>query len=51
MTAGAWSLITPVLETWERLGGDGMGIYEAGTWGPRAANDLIGREGKLWRAL
>jgi glucose-6-phosphate 1-dehydrogenase len=23
--------------------------YEAGSWGPRAAADLIGRDGRVWR--
>lgn len=47
----AWSLLTPVLDTWRGSGGDGMGIYEAGTWGPPAAESLIERDGRRWRRL
>ena len=25
--------------------------YEAGTWGPEAAHDLLGRDGRAWRKL
>ena len=45
----AWSLLTPVLDTWEQLGQHGMQIYEAGTWGPVAAFELLWKEGKEWR--
>src|SRR5205085_9959331 len=45
----AWSLLTPVLDAWEQTGGDGMTIYEAGTWGPVAADELIERDGRRWR--
>jgi glucose-6-phosphate 1-dehydrogenase len=47
----AWALLTPVLEAWDRAGGAGIGIYEAGTWGPHAADDLMQREGRRWRRL
>jgi glucose-6-phosphate 1-dehydrogenase len=45
----AWALLTPVLQAWDRMGGDGIGIYEAGTWGPPAADDLMETDGKRWR--
>ena len=47
----AWGLLTPVLETWDRDGGENVAIYEAGTWGPRVADDLIARDGRRWRRL
>jgi glucose-6-phosphate 1-dehydrogenase len=47
----AWSLLTPVLNEWQEMGGDGMSIYEAGTWGPSSADALIERDGRRWRRL
>ncbi len=47
----AWSLLTPVLEYWNRTGSDDIAIYEAGTWGPRVANELLERDGRRWRRL
>ena len=47
----AWGICTPILEAWE--GGDlpAPETYEAGTWGPTAAADLIGRSGRRWKRL
>ncbi len=47
---GSWSLFTPVLDAWQQSG-DSMGIYEAGTWGPREADDLMERDGRSWRVI
>jgi len=46
----AWSILQPILEEWDRSG-EGMAIYEAGTWGPSAADDLIARDHRRWRQL
>ena len=46
----AWALLTPVLEAWERSDED-VTIYEAGTWGPREADELMERDGRRWRRL
>jgi len=45
----AWELIQPVLQIWEAT--PGVHIYEPGSAGPAAANDLIGRGGHTWREL
>ncbi|MFO7171133.1 MAG: glucose-6-phosphate dehydrogenase [Chloroflexota bacterium] len=47
----SWSLITPILEGWERAPAPEFPNYEAGTWGPRAADEFIGRIGAKWRRL
>ncbi|MBI2761902.1 MAG: glucose-6-phosphate dehydrogenase [Chloroflexi bacterium] len=47
----AWSILTPLLQEWTHMKGDGMAIYEAGTWGPAAADALIERDGRRWRRL
>jgi glucose-6-phosphate 1-dehydrogenase len=47
----AWGIVTPIIDTW--LGGSPPSFpnYEAGTWGPRAADDLLARDGRRWRRI
>jgi glucose-6-phosphate 1-dehydrogenase len=52
----AWALVTPIVETWESWGPDGgdggaLHLYEAGSWGPEAADRLIERDGRRWRRI
>ncbi len=44
----AWSVITPVLEAWEATTPVDFPNYQAGTWGPEAAEVLIARDGRSW---
>jgi glucose-6-phosphate 1-dehydrogenase len=46
----AWSLLTPVLESWKERPGD-VQPYFQGTWGPDRADQLLsdGGEGRVWR--
>ncbi len=44
----AWSLVTSVLTGWGRAKGP-IPTYEAGTWGPPEADELISRDGFRWR--
>jgi len=46
----AWALLTPVLEGWAH-GESPLEQYEAGTWGPPAAADLIERDGRQWHRM
>ena len=45
----AWRLIDPVLQGWERADSPELVIYKPGTWGPRSADDLLGRDKRKWR--
>ncbi len=45
----AWSLITPILEQWQNSPAPTFPNYAAGTWGPRAADNLLARDGRVWR--
>jgi glucose-6-phosphate 1-dehydrogenase len=45
----AWRIVGPVLEAWARPPERDLPIYEAGTWGPEAADALIARDGHSWR--
>jgi glucose-6-phosphate 1-dehydrogenase len=49
----SWALITPVLERWASAHDSATPVaeYEAGEWGPAAANALIKQDGRRWRTL
>jgi glucose-6-phosphate 1-dehydrogenase len=47
----AWALIDPLLTAWEADQAQPLEMYEAGTWGPDAADRLIERDGRQWRRL
>jgi len=43
----AWEIITPILDAWRDLSCPLFPNYEAGSWGPEAANALL-RDGATW---
>ncbi|HEX4418433.1 MAG TPA: glucose-6-phosphate dehydrogenase [Kofleriaceae bacterium] len=45
----AWELIQPVLQIWEAT--PGVQLYEPGSAGPAAADEMISRDGHAWREL
>jgi glucose-6-phosphate 1-dehydrogenase len=47
----AWELVTSILEGWEEEARLQLPQYEAGTWGPVEADQLIARDGRTWRRL
>ncbi|MBI3909385.1 MAG: glucose-6-phosphate dehydrogenase, partial [Armatimonadetes bacterium] len=47
----AWRLLDPVLRFWESPASGPVEIYEVGTWGPRAGQRLLQRDGRRWRVL
>jgi glucose-6-phosphate 1-dehydrogenase len=48
----AWKLVTPALTPWDAPCDPALiPQYEAGTWGPQAADLLINRDGRQWRRL
>jgi glucose-6-phosphate 1-dehydrogenase len=44
----AWSVIAPILEAWETVNATDFPNYQAGTWGPEAAETLIAQDGRSW---
>ena len=44
----AWKIIMPVLEYWENNPADDFPNYEAGTWGPPQADELLARNDRSW---
>jgi glucose-6-phosphate 1-dehydrogenase len=47
----AWSIVDPILDTWANAPAPEFPNYDAGTWGPEAADDLLSREGRRWRRI
>ncbi|WP_152051633.1 glucose-6-phosphate dehydrogenase [Tautonia marina] len=47
----AWQFITPILDAWNRPDAPPPHSYEAGSWGPEAADTLAADHGIRWRRL
>lgn len=46
----AWKLIDPVIKGWEGKDAPALLTYPVGSWGPSAAEDLLARDGRVWRS-
>ena len=44
----AWTFVTPLLEA---CGEKSPAVYEAGSWGPKEADELIEADGRRWQVL
>jgi glucose-6-phosphate 1-dehydrogenase len=47
----AWSIVDPFIDTWAGSDPPKFPDYEAGTWGPEEADELLAREGRRWRRI
>ncbi|GAC1395541.1 MAG: glucose-6-phosphate dehydrogenase [Chloroflexota bacterium] len=47
----AWSLVTGILTGWAQQPAPTFPNYEAGTWGPREAHQLLQQDGRSWRRV
>ncbi len=47
----AWAVVDPILQAWAEQSPPDLPNYEAGTWGPEAANALLAVDGRRWRRL
>ncbi len=45
----AWGIVDPIIESWAAAPPPEFPNYDAGTWGPSAADDLLARDGRRWR--
>jgi glucose-6-phosphate 1-dehydrogenase len=45
-----WALMTPILEAWAKTKPD-FPNYDAGSWGPAAADALLKKDGRKWHKL
>ena len=50
MVERGWEIVAPILEAWKKPAED-FPNYEAGSWGPATAFELIERDGRKWRKL
>jgi len=48
---GAWGIVTPIIDCWANDPSPDFPNYEAGTWGPEEAEQLMGRDGRRWRRI
>jgi glucose-6-phosphate 1-dehydrogenase len=44
----AWSIIDPILQTWQKHQTPPLGTYRAGSWGPHESDSLLARDGRRW---
>lgn len=47
----AWKVVTPILETWKKEPAPRFPNYEPGSWGPKAAANMIRQGGCDWTLL
>ena len=47
----SWRLLTPVLEYWAAKKPTDFPNYASGTWGPKAADEMIERDKRRWRLI
>ncbi len=45
-----WSILMPILDYWENdTTADDLTFYDAGSWGPPLADELLRKDGRTWR--
>ena len=44
----AWSLVDPIIQTWDRTTPTDFPNYAAGSWGPKQADEFVQRNGRRW---
>jgi glucose-6-phosphate 1-dehydrogenase len=47
----AWGIVDPILDSWADGDAPDFPNYEAGSWGPPAADALLARDGRRWRRI
>ena len=45
----AWSLVDPIIRTWDNAKPKNFPNYPAGSWGPEEADEFLRRDGRRWR--
>jgi glucose-6-phosphate 1-dehydrogenase len=49
MVEAGWRVVEPLLDVWNALPPRDFPNYNAGTWGPKDADNMLEREGRHWR--
>ena len=47
----AWKVVTPILDSWKQGSAPRFPNYKPGSWGPKAAETLMKRDGRSWILL
>jgi len=51
MVEAGWRVVNPVLDVWKALPPRRFPNYTAGSWGPRAADELMEHDHRQWRTI
>ena len=46
----SWGLVDPILKGWKDQNNPPLATYRSGDWGPKEADQLLARDGHLWRS-
>ncbi len=49
MVEASWKIVSPVLDVWKAIPARDFPNYEAGTWGPKESDLLLGQDGRSWK--
>jgi glucose-6-phosphate 1-dehydrogenase len=47
----AWGIVTPIIEAWLDMPAPAFPNFDAGSWGPPEADELLARDGRRWRRI
>jgi glucose-6-phosphate 1-dehydrogenase len=47
----SWDLLAPIFSLWSSTESTPLFQYEAGSWGPEEADELLAKRGHSWRSL
>lgn len=47
----SWKILTPLLQYWAKNPSKDFPNYPSGSWGPKAADEMIEKDGRSWRIL
>jgi glucose-6-phosphate 1-dehydrogenase len=45
----SWKMVDPIINGWEAQNNPPLYTYPIGSWGPQEADQLLARDGRLWR--
>ncbi len=48
MVDASWQIVQPILDSWANTKFD-FPNYDSGSWGPRASEEMLARQGHVWR--
>ncbi len=49
MVEASWKIVSPILDVWQAIPARDFPNYEAGTWGPPEADQLLEHDGRRWK--